>query len=193
MKRVISILLRSAGFGVSAVLLAALLVTAVLWPMSYRRAEVLIVRPWRNAPDVNARTNMGSVVALVIDDPTTPPGGPVGFLATDKPERFWLHMLGNVDAKFDVGGVRFKQHVWSHGRRDSLLVVPFYLIMLVLLVGGSPAAVVIARWLRRRRRFAAGCCPRCGYDLRASPQRCPECGGDAQLTPAAVGSSSPAS
>ena len=32
---------------------------------------------------------------------------------------------------------------------------------------------------RRRKRLAAGQCPRCGYDLRATPSRCPECGKDA--------------
>jgi hypothetical protein len=65
----------------------------------------------------------------------------------------------------------------QEGRRRELnLTVPHWLI--VALLGAMPAWRAVTS---RRRRVAAerlrlGQCRRCGYDLRATPDRCPECG-----------------
>jgi hypothetical protein len=46
---------------------------------------------------------------------------------------------------------------------------------LALLLAITPIAWLVSS-LRRRGRSRAGCCAKCGYDLRATPGRCPECG-----------------
>jgi hypothetical protein len=50
---------------------------------------------------------------------------------------------------------------------------PFYAISWMAPLWMLPSLV---RALRRARRNRQGQCPRCGYDLRATPDSCPECG-----------------
>jgi hypothetical protein len=58
--------------------------------------------------------------------------------------------------------------------RGRAVAAPLWAVALV-------CAVLPALWLAearraKRRRRAAGLCPACGYDLRASSDCCPECG-----------------
>jgi hypothetical protein len=60
--------------------------------------------------------------------------------------------------------------------RVLMVRVPFWLLMLIFAAGMSP--LVRQAYVRRYLVLdpAAKPCPRCGYDLRATPERCPECG-----------------
>jgi len=68
----------------------------------------------------------------------------------------------------DVGHIfwgNFHQMTTYHLR------VPAYFVAVLLSILPLRRA-----WTWYRRGPAQGCCARCGYDLRATPERCPECG-----------------
>ena len=54
-------------------------------------------------------------------------------------------------------------------------VIPYWFPAVI--AAGLPVIWLALAGRRHRRRRRMGCCPRCGYDLRATPDRCPECGG----------------
>ena len=73
--------------------------------------------------------------------------------------------------------------VWQHQSPPwttrVAAMAPYWFFVLLTLPG---PCLWLASYLRRRRdrrRRAAGRCPSCGYDLRATPERCPECGAPA--------------
>ena len=66
--------------------------------------------------------------------------------------------------------------VTNRGLDGVLVSLPLWLAAVIT---GLLPAVRLRVFLRQRarsRRQKIGSCPRCGYDLRATPDRCPECG-----------------
>jgi hypothetical protein len=64
----------------------------------------------------------------------------------------------------------------NSGGLHYMLVLPHWFVALVFLSFGLPYLLLMRNQMRSRRRLRRGQCPRCGFDLRATPDRCPECG-----------------
>jgi hypothetical protein len=154
---------------------ASFLIALVAWPISYAMPINLTAAP----------RNHGIVVRLTRGDLSIWFGGTQAF---QYPELSFQGTLttaqmaaGNADyhdwtrGPFVISSVNCLQFLYglNPAGRAHVVAIPQWLV--VALLGIWPARRLIAA-LRWRSRLRGGHCPRCGYDIRATPDRCPECG-----------------
>jgi hypothetical protein len=113
--------------------------------------------------------------------------GPVGFVRfTDKSMEYPPAHMQSAAATFAGFGVErgdYPPGGWPDGLHLQWigLILPYWFMVLAL---GPIPLLWLMRVRRAARARAAGLCPACGFDLRASPDRCPECGAAAPVAAA---------
>lgn len=84
-----------------------------------------------------------------------------------------IGLRGEASTEFDAGPVAPRYGRWIDGTGEDArkLLLPLWLLTLATVI----VAVACTKVRGRRIAQQAGLCPRCGFDLRATPGRCPEC------------------
>ena len=108
---------------------------------------------------------------LMIAGTFTPSADPVGWQYEGRPIDVHRRM-----GTSNFGWFRYRRRRWGSSTERQLLVPLWFVQMTSLLPAALVASARVRSRVIRARRRAAGQCPGCGYDLRATPGRCPECG-----------------
>ena len=174
----------------SALSLLLCVAIAALWVRSYSRAEEFVAGCWHyqhhprypnyyDAWEFNAFNSRGRIMARVWLRPCVAGPGREEQSPGQNGKHFIVEPVGYrlEVAEFALG---ISPHVglatsfrFRSTARSRAISAPHLALMGLSLV--LPLIETVRR-LRRRRDTLAGLCPRCGYDLRATPERCPECG-----------------
>ena len=95
----------------------------------------------------------------------------------DQNQRNWINRLGfDFSGRILRGDLRPANLKGIGVSRNWGLIFPIWSLVVLFSIMPLLGMFRVRRYLRARRRMRAGQCRRCGYDLRATPDRCPECG-----------------
>jgi len=165
---------------VSAISALLCLMVIALWVRSYWLSDNWV----RDAP--SARMGVGSALGRIAwRHVSYTPGMPVQFNGAPGYQVIKVTSPASVSVatpgSWSFAGFRGSHYQMAVGRPPApswaITIDEFTLpLWAPALASGVLPALWLLLWAHRRRRRTAGCCPRCGYDLRATPDRCPECG-----------------
>jgi hypothetical protein len=138
-----------------------------LWVGSYSVGDVVRVRTdsrWYQAWSDKGSLRFGTHLRSELDfdlpryQATVPPGYDIA------------RARAAVKRRLEWNGFRYLAESRAAASSRSVHVPTWFAALLT--------AALPALWLggKLRRRYPPGHCNRCGYDLRASPDKCPECG-----------------
>jgi hypothetical protein len=152
-----------------------LVFVAAMWTRSYWVMDKLMIRPTSSIVTIHFFGGQGSVACTVTSE-TDYKVSPHWYKVEqiDKPTdlyNYWGSAGFTAKNLIYFGGFVVERPGVVQGRLCGILVPHWFLLLLTALIVG----LMTWRWLRARRRDP-NLCAKCGYDLRASPQRCPECG-----------------
>ena len=112
----------------------------------------------------------------------------LGWLSYDRylgewPDQFWTRAESTGHESYPLRRTLLPPHgferEWARFTDTQAAGVRGYLFVpywAVVLTAAAMPALWLGRRVRARGRVGPGCCPACGYDLRATRRRCPECG-----------------
>ncbi len=167
--------------------------TAVMWPASYFWTPVV---RWRRGAQATWFVAGHRGYVEVAEQSFTPVVTfPKNFVDTDQYGKVNIRVTNSLAAMgYDPHSPSFRRWYWfryihqtlvmlsiinpgpgpktAQGVADLVTVPMWYPLVLLAIIPG--VRFILHR--RRQRRIQTGMCVKCGYDLRATPERCPECG-----------------
>jgi hypothetical protein len=162
----------------TALSLLLLVATAVLWVRSYRLVDYPKYQLDRGTAAMYS--SRGGVRLSYATATELNPGltwdrlkGLSYYPLNDTAHPFWNRLGIGVDSgQSYASGNTVASRYWG-------ITLPHWLIAAAMVL--PPLARAVGCY-RRRRRSVPGLCTKCGYDLRATPDRCPECGQETELS-----------
>jgi hypothetical protein len=179
--------------GVSAVLCAA---TAALWMYSYSGRWTMVQGPTAAYVLGISDGYLSFQQAPLSPDPALPASYRWRWLAgTEKECGLYAAANANQSMWACLGLIRSELRI-PYDSGDGLrgtqvafcrsLILPLWILFCCALLAPGQSLLRMRRAFVRKQRRCRGCCPDCGYDLRATPRHCPECGGMPEAQPKAA-------